>query len=202
MEGPASSERWRWLRAPVPEEDRGGRRRPRHPQRAGRRPRPRPRPLGSAAARREGPPLAAERDALVRHRRRRPRRVEPGDLRRPALDDRGRLRRPVLVRGGHRLRAPRRLLPAARQRADAGDGRAHGLPRHHPGDRADGLARPERGQRDRRARRRLRAAGGPHRARLRARDPRDALRRGRPRPRRRATAPCSGRTCCPTACRR
>src|SRR5213083_2046187 len=50
------------------------------------------------------------------------------------------------------------LLASARQPGDARDGRPDGLPGHHPGHRADGLARPERHQRHRRDRGRLRAA--------------------------------------------
>ena len=77
-----------------------------------------------------GAAAGAQPCPLVRHRRRRARRVEPRHLRRPAVAA-GRGLAVVVLSFvvGMRLRAARRLLSPARQRDHAGDGRAHGLSR-------------------------------------------------------------------------
>ncbi len=84
----------------------------------------------------------------------------------------------VVVCGGHRDRALRRLLPPARRAAVAADRRDDGLPRHPAGHRAGGDPRRVGRQRDPRAVHRLHAADRPDRARLDTGHPRAALCRG------------------------
>ena len=124
-------------------------------------------------------PEAAERRELPRHRRVRPGRLQPGRLREPRLAPRRRRHHAAHVARRDAGRARRGLLPPARPGRHALHGRAHGLPRDHPGHRVHGRAGPRRVERDPRPVARLHAADGAAGPEHRAEPPGARLRRGR-----------------------